>query len=154
MHSRPPSEGCCHLCLDVRPVIVEANFGHGFRHSVACRRREFVEASGEEVPHEGAPTGAASSSSGAVQEFPIYTPKKEEDENMRNTRGRSPGEDTPVKPPAQKVRVEAVSTDPAVQDLQNVDESLEAEAADSTIWFMMGKELKRTLSIQKKKKLS
>ena len=74
--------------------------------------------------------GAASSSSGPAQV--ALEPLMEEE--VDRTRAREPEQESPSKPPAQRVRVEDIATQIEVQDLQNVDESLEAEAADSTLW--------------------
>ena len=103
----------------------------------------------EEV--EGAAAaGGASSSSGAwpaamsdadrapVPSTPVRVSAPAEANDMQDVgRARAtaePGSDTPEKPPVTKIRVEEVCANVKVQDLQNVDESLEVEAEETTEW--------------------
>ena len=103
----------------------------------------------ETMEVEGAAAvGGASSSSGAglaalteaeqapVPSTPVRGAAPTDANDMQDVgRARSkaePGNDTPEKPPATKIRVEEVCASINVQDLQNVDESLEAEAEVTT----------------------
>ena len=153
----PPLGGC--PACDRR-----GEWGHGFRHSVACRRRLFVETgpAGYELARAGEPEQFAISTPGPAVGMPapaVDQPAMEDISGEAATqiggssssagpdaqtqqlvptqqlvRGRSPGEDTPVKPVTAKARVEEVSTQVELQDLHNVDQSLEAEALESTAW--------------------
>ena len=104
-----------------------------------------------------AAVGGASSSSGAglaavmdaAEQAPVpNTPVKSaaltasndmQDVNRARPKAE-PGNDTPEKLPTTKIRVEEVCASIKVQDLQNVDESLEVEAEETTEWKADGED--------------